>query len=272
MTIRFKPLFSLEVLHDYYAGVCTDVGWVVPQATAGVLRGARMLAKAIDGALHVVYRADQAGAPELRASGKTLRFGLVIRDPSFANITEGFDPASGALYYRNTSAATALDDPPTRVVLRELDPELSRDGAFAIVDIAIADALYASAARYQIRFAARLDTVRYYVVTTGFSNGDVDQLAVQESAPSPGGPGAVAFDKVPPAQLTPDEKSRADVLAGDGARVLLFRSAAAVARRSTSARPIQLLRNTEPLIERLPQPGKDRGTADLIVHLSKSKP
>lgn len=270
MITRFKTLYSLEVRHDYYGGACPDVGFVVPQDTAGLMRGAGMVAKGRDGAFHVLYRADEGGAPVSPAGGKTVRIGLLVRDPYFANITEGFAPASGALHYRNKLAATALDDPPATVVLRDMDPELWRDGAFAVVEIKIAPAFYASAPSYQIHFKARVDTLRYYVVVKGFSNGDVDQLAVQEQ--TPGQPGEVMFEKVPPAQLTPDEKSRADILTTDGAKVLLFKSATIVARRERSAKQIQLMRNTEPLIERLPYPGKDRGTSDLIVHVSKSKP
>jgi hypothetical protein len=272
MTTRLQTLFSLEVGHDYYRGPCPDIGFLVPENAARLLRDAGMMAKTASGAIVVRYLASEAGAPVRSATGKTLRIGLVVRDPSFANITEGFDPGSGALYYRNARAAGALDDPPAKVALRDLDRELWRRGAFGVVDVAIAAALYASPASYRIRFQARADTLRYYVVVKGFSNGDVDQLAVQEQAPnSPGRPDEVRFEKVPPAQLTADERSRTEILGSDGAKVLLFRSATSVARRERSARQIQLMRNTEPVIERLPQPGKDRGTADLIVHLSKSK-
>jgi hypothetical protein len=282
---RFNSLFSLEVWHEYYGGVCPDIEFSVPRTAAGIVRGTGLLAKAVEGTLHVLYPTNEGGPPAgsgagaigaagaAGAAGKTVRIGLLVRDPYFANITEGFDPASGALHYQNKTLPTALDDPPTRVVLRDMDPALWREGAFAVVDIAIAPGFPASAPRYQIRLKARGDSVRYYVVVKGFSNGDVDQLAVQEQASgSPGQPDEVKFYKVPPAQLSADEKSRMDILATDGARVLLFRSATAVARRERSTKQIQLMRNTEAVIERLPQPGKDRGTADLIVQLSKSKP
>jgi hypothetical protein len=240
---------------------------------AELLRGAGMVTKSIGGAFHVLYRTGDAGGPVVSAAGKTVRIGLVVRDPCFANITEGFDPASGALHYQNRTAATALDDPPSKVVLRDVDPELWREGALAVIDVRIDPALYASAASYQIDFKARTDTLRYYVVVKGFSNGDVDQLAVRDqTSGSSGGPDEVMFEKVAPAQLSADESARSNVLATDGAKVLLFRSVAAVARRERSGKQIQLMRNTEPLVEWLPQPGKDRGTADLIVQLSKSKP
>jgi len=272
MMTRFKQLFSLEVWHDYYGGVCPDVGFVIPDQVASTLRGAGMFAKVVGGTLYVVFRSDDTGAPIQPVAGKTLRFGLVVRDPYFANITDGFDLSSGALHYRNSHVATALDDPPARVALRDVDPALWRDGALGVVDIVIDPGFYTSTAGFQVRFKARLDTWRYYVVVKGFSNGDVDQLAVQPQTSGAPAPGDVTFEKVAPAQLTAEEKSRSDLLATDGARVLLFRSLTGIPRAETGAKQIQLMRNTEAVIERLPQPGKRRGTADLIVQLSKSKP
>lgn len=272
MMTRFKQLFSLEVLHDFYGGVCPDVGFIIPDDVAATLRGAGMFAKFVGGTLCVVFRSDDAGGPVQPVAGKTLRFGLVVRDPYFANITEGFDPSSGALRYRNSQVATALDDPPARVALRDVAPALWRDGALGLIDITIDPGFYTRAASFQIRFRARSDTWRYYVVVKGFSNGDVDQLAVQPQTSGAPAPGDVSFEKVAPAQLTAEEKSRSDVLATDGAKVLLFRSVTGIPRRETGAKQMQLMRNTEAVIERLPQPGKRRGTADLIVQLSKSKP
>lgn len=272
MMTRFKQLFSLEVLHDFYGGVCPDVGFIIPDDVAATLRGAGMFAKLVGGTLCVVFRSDDAGGPVQPVAGKTLRFGLVVRDPYFANITDGFDPSSGALRYRNSQVATALDDPPARVALRDVAPALWRDGALGLIDITIDPGFYTRAASFQIRFRARSDTWRYYVVVKGFSNGDVDQLAVQPQTSGAPAPGDVSFEKVAPAQLTAEEKSRSDVLATDGAKVLLFRSVTGIPRRETGAKQMQLMRNTEAVIERLPQPGKRRGTADLIVQLSKSKP
>jgi hypothetical protein len=267
----FRPLFSLEIQHDYYGRACPDVGFLVPDDAASLVRGGRMLIRRLEGALQVLYMADEAGRPQISAAGRTLRIGLVVRDAQFANITEGFNPAGGALHYRNTGVATALDDPPGTIVLRDASPQLWKDGAFGVVDVAITPDLYTAAPTYRIHFKARIDTFRYYVVVRGFPV-DLDQLAIRDASGSPALPDKVRFAKVPAAELTADEQARANLLATDGAKVLLFRSVAPVARRERSTGHIQLVRNTEPLIERLPQPGKDRASADLIVHLSKSKP
>lgn len=285
-TTRFKTLFSLEVRHDYYGGTCGDVGFVVPQDMASLMRGAGLQAKTVDGVLHVFYRAVDAGPPVRSAAGRSVRLGLRVQSPSFANITEGFDPGAGALYYRNGAAPDALDAP-TRVMLAKeapadgvpsgalatyVDPELWREGVFGVVELDVAPGFYESAPSFTVPFQARLETLRYYVVTKGFSNGDVDLLAVRDQGfGEPGHPDEVQFEKVLPEQFTEDEKSRAALLGRDGARVLLFRSLSVVTRRQRGRKRIQLMRSSEPLIENLPQPGSDRGTADLVVHLSKSK-
>jgi hypothetical protein len=269
MTTRLKTLFSLEVRHDYCGGACGEVGFVVPLDVAQFMRGAGLVARSIDGALHVFYGAAGDGAPARSAAGRTVRIGLRVQSPSFANITEGFDPGAGVLHYRNGAAADALDAP-SRVT--DVDPERLREGVFGWVEIAIAPSFYDRAPRFTVSFQARLDTLRYYVVAKGFSSGDVDQLTVRdEGFGEPGHPDEVRFEKVLPEQLTADEKSRTELLGRDGARVLLFRSLSAVTRRQSGRKRIQLMRNSEPLIENLPQPGRNRGTADLVVLLSKSK-
>jgi hypothetical protein len=251
------------------------------------MRGTGLVAKRIHGALHVFYRATGTGtgARVRSAAGVTVRLGLRVLNPSFANVTAGFDPGAGALYYRNGAAAGALDAP-VRVTLvgqapagdthegttAYVDPELWREGVFGVVEIAIAPAFYESAPSFTVAFQARLEPLRYYVVTRGFSTGDVDQLSVRDQGfGEPGQPGEVEFEKVPPEQLSADEKARAELLGRDGARVLLFRSRSPITRKQGGRKRIQLMRNSEPLIENLPQPGRDRGTAELVVQLSKSK-
>lgn len=268
MMTRFKTLLALEVAHDYYGGVCGDVGFVVPDETARLLRGAGLWAKSVEGALRVFYRADDGGTPVTTASGKTLRFGLVARSPQLASVTEGFDPSAGALQYKNVAAPAALDDPATRAPLT--DSELRREGAFGVADLRIDASFYTTPPTFRATLRARLETQRYYVVVRGFSNGEVDLLSVKDNGFGEPDRPEVKFAKVPPADQTADEKARVDLLGADGGRVLLFRSIAAVARRQPGRKRIQLLRNADPLIEHLPQPGRDRGTADLIIHLSKS--
>jgi hypothetical protein len=154
--------------------------------------------------------------------------------------------------------------------LHYLDPELLPESVFGIVEIEIAAAFYTSAPTFTVTFEARRETLRYYVVAKGLSNGDLGLLQVQDNGAGAPGRERVEFVKVAPEQFTEDERSRSQLLESDGAKVVLFRSTATVPRRKSARKRIQLMRNTETLIEHLPQAGESRGAADLIVYLSKS--
>ncbi|WP_437316185.1 hypothetical protein [Sorangium sp. So ce385] len=337
MMIQLKTLLSLAVSHDYYGGVCKDVRFVIPEDVSRSMRGALLLVKIVEGVLHVLYRADEDGAPIVSAAGTTLRIGLSVQDPRFANITEGFAPADGVLHYRNATAPGKLDAPakvalagsslsralsaparPVTVTLRDasgralraetittqndrsavsfdltgvtpgacgleeiypggvsrtsahyVDPELRREAAFGVIELRIDSGFYAAAPAFEVSFRARRETLKYYLVARGFTNGDVDHLSVQDNGFMDQGRPEVRFVKVPPSEFTPAEIS-ADLLGGRDAKVLLFKSESPVARQENGRKKIQLMRNSEVMIEHLPQPGADRATTDLIVHLSKS--
>ena len=269
MSILFKPLFTLAVTHAYYGGPCRDVGFVLPPDTVRSLAGGRMLAKPLDGRLHVLFEAGEGGAPLVSAAGRVLRVGLKLLDPSFPNFTApAVDPAAGTAFYSNA------DDPlhlgaPVPVVLTDLAPDLAREGVFGVVEVRIAAGLYEAPAAFEIAFAARQETLRYYLVAERYSAADIDQLTVSDTGFGEEGRPEVQFTKVPAAAFTPAEIPPALLGGAADATVVLFRSQAPVARRQRGRRKIQLNRNGEVLIEHLPQPGAERATADLIVHLSK---
>jgi hypothetical protein len=149
-----------------------------------------------------------------------------------------------------------------------LHPELAQGGVLGIVEVRIAAGFYAAPAAFEIAFAARQETLKYYLVAKGYGGAELEQLAVIDAGFTDEARPQVAFDRVPGAELTADDLPPA--LLGNPAEVVLFRSAAPVARRERGRRKIQLKRNGDVLIEHLPQPGAERAAADLIVHLSKS--
>jgi hypothetical protein len=104
MNLRFLPLFTLGVAHGYYTGVCRDLAVVVPGATARLLRGGRLLAREVEGVLHVMYEAGDGDDPIVPFGGVTLRFGLQLLNPHFGNFTE-LPPGFPALRPRFTNAA-----------------------------------------------------------------------------------------------------------------------------------------------------------------------
>ncbi|MFP5285728.1 MAG: hypothetical protein ACLGI9_08320, partial [Thermoanaerobaculia bacterium] len=112
MTIRFKTLFTLAVTHTYYGGVCRDLGFVLPPGAEPLLRGGRLIAKVLDGRLHVLFEAAEDSTPVALMAGRTLRIGLKQLNPHFPNFTVlPVDPAAGVALYTNTADPDALGAP-----------------------------------------------------------------------------------------------------------------------------------------------------------------
>jgi hypothetical protein len=268
MSTRLQTLFTLAVTHAYYGGPCPDLGFVLPPASERLLAGGRMLAKTSDGRLYVLFEADEGGAPLVSAAGRSLRIGLKLLSSSFFNFTAPvLDPAAGTPLYDNAGDPFHLGAP-RAVVLKDVDPELAKEGVFGVVEVRIADGFYTARAAFEIAFAARQETLRYYLVVSRYSDAELAQLTVSDAGFGEEGRPEIKFTKVPAAGFTPAEIPPA-LLDGGGATVMLFRSQAPVERRRRGRRKIQLNRNGEVLIEHLPQPGAERPSADLIVHLSK---
>lgn len=265
MKIQFKTLFTLAVTHAWYGGICRDLGLVLPGDTERLLRGGRLITKSLDGRLHVLYEADESGAPLVSAAGRNLRIGLKLLNPLFPHFTAAvIDPSAGTPLYSNVADPARLDAP----IAAAPDPELAREGIFALVEVKIAAGLYAAPAAFEIAFDAREEILRYYLVVKRYSATELDQLTVSDAGFTEEGRPEIRFTRVPAAEITPSEIPPA-LLADGEATVVLFRSQAPVERRQRGRRKIQLSRNGEVLIEHLPQPGAERATADLIVHLSK---
>lgn len=114
MNILFRPLFTLAVAHSYYAERCRDFRFVIPEGTAAELRRGRLMARELDGALHVLYEAHaESKEPRVKVPGARLRFGLRLGNPYFSNFT-AVDPEFPRLKPRFTNAAdpTALAPAP----------------------------------------------------------------------------------------------------------------------------------------------------------------
>lgn len=147
-------------------------------------------------------------------------------------------------------------------------PELTAAGAFGVAELVIDAGFYDAPAELTVAFAAREDSLKYYVVGTKYTDADVNALSVKDAGFTEEQRPEVKFTKVPPSAF-----SAADLppglLAGGAAKLALFRSEDPVPRRDGGRRKIQLLKNSDLLIANLPQPGDDRASADLIIHLAK---
>jgi hypothetical protein len=138
-----------------------------------------------------------------------------------------------------------------------------------VVELAVANAFYTSPPAFEIAFAARSDTLRYYLVVTNYSDFDFDRLRVVDNGWIEEQRPKIEFTRVFAGAFGPDELPTS-VLGGDaGARFVLFRSNALVSRRERARRKIQLFRHTDILVEHLPQPRAERADANLIIHVAR---
>ncbi len=265
--IEFAPLFTLEVTHTYYGGRSPDFEFTTPSATQRVLAGGRLLAKTRQAMLTVLHEKDA-----VQIAGRTLQFGLKLVNPYFSNFSVlPFAPGEGLALYANGGADPAVLQAPVALLLDPAnaeDAELLREGLFGVVEIDIDPAFYDAPPAFQIAFAARAETLKYYVVARGYTPAQFGQLDVTDVNPDaePGRP--IAFERVAASAFGGGDLPAA-LLGGAGASVALFRSAAPVPRRQKPRKRIQLARNTEVLVAQLPQPGPAAASADLVIHLSK---
>ena len=216
-------------------------------------------------------------------------FGHRLQDAA-RPVTVAIRRAAGATLRTETVTATdnraavSLDlrgEAPGRLTLEELyptnvrktaayylDAELREQGVLGVAEVRIDAGFYAAAADLTLAFDAKQDTLKYYLVARNYSNAEFAQLVVKDAGFAEESRPEIKFTKVAAGAFTAAEIPAA-VLAGGDAKVVLFKSQTAVARRDGGRKKIQLNRNGDTLIKHLPHPGPDSATADLIVHVSK---
>ena len=163
--------------------------------------------------------------------------------------------------------------PITVTTTQYADAELSREALFGVIEIEVAAAFYTTPAAFTIAFDSPTETLNYYVVAANYSDTEFGQLGVAHSATLAGDAGVpvIAFTKIASSAFTAAELP-ISLLGGNAARVVLFRSSGPVKRRNGGYPGVQLVRNGDVIRSSLPQAAPDRPSADLVVHLSKSKP
>ncbi|GAA5167698.1 hypothetical protein [Viridibacterium curvum] len=112
MKIRFSPLTTISIAHDYYSEACRDIEFVPTESTRERLRAGRIIARMLEGRLHLLYEAEAPKKPVSDISGETLYFALRLQNTRFANITAPLlaDPRLTPLF-SNTVSPTTLDAP-----------------------------------------------------------------------------------------------------------------------------------------------------------------
>lgn len=337
MMIRFEPLLTLQVSHAYYADPSADLAFMLPSESRVFAGRGRLIARKVGAALRVLFEANDTGAPIVSLEGQTLRIGLKLVNPAFANFTDPApEPAPAIAHYRNATTPDQLDPPVTRTLVGQvfahalkdaarpvtitlksaagatvqtetvtaahdrrtvsfdltgvpsgaysleeaypgpavqstpyyLDPELQQEGVLGVVDVEIRSAFYSTAPGLQISFNARQETWKYYVVVSNYTVPEFNQLGVFDRSFTEEGRPEIKFTKVAAAAFTSAELPTT-LLGASNAKIVLFTSESAVARRQRARKRIQLERNGQVLIESLPQPGALKTDANLIIHLSK---
>lgn len=122
----YAPLITIELAHAYYREACRDLDFVVPRATAQLMRDNAMTAKVRDGRLYVYWSHNKAHA----TGACPLRFGLRLLNPQFSNFTRlEYDPRLEIPLYRNLGDPNRLDPlEPVRLIGRCLSHEAIETG------------------------------------------------------------------------------------------------------------------------------------------------
>lgn len=150
-----------------------------------------------------------------------------------------------------------------------LHPELAGQHPWGMLEVTIASAFYADPPLFTVALNPRREQLKYYVVARNYSGSEFGQLNVNDAGAGEQGRPPLVFDRVEAADFADDDLPP-EVIGDAGTRVVLFQSQGEADRRAGGYRKLQLRRNTEVLVQHLPQAGSDRAQARFIVHLAKS--
>ncbi|QSQ13858.1 hypothetical protein [Myxococcus landrumensis] len=215
---------------------------------------------------HALTDAERPVTVSVRdAAGNTLRTQTVTAEDDRATVSfdlTGLPP--GALTLRETSGLETVE------TACYLDPELQQEGAFAVLELRIDPGFYTTPPAFTVAYAARQETLKYYLVADNYTQAEAQLLSVTDTGFTEDGRPQLVFTRVSSQDFTPADLP-AGLLGGGNAQVVLFKSQALVPRRQQARRKVQLVRTStgDVLIDHLPQPGADSPHADLIIHVLK---
>lgn len=108
MSIQFKTLFSVKLLHEYYGDVFDDLTLVVPTEAARVLKNGKILVRKLGGVYHFFCEYQENNTPLINLSNQSIQLALKLSNPYFFNFTDIAHNKSVPLY-SNVSLASSLD-------------------------------------------------------------------------------------------------------------------------------------------------------------------
>lgn len=141
-------------------------------------------------------------------------------------------------------------------------------GAWGVLDLTVAPGHVPAGHTFILGFAARTDTLRYYVVARRFGEAEFNQLSVQDSGFAADARPPIVFNRVDTGSFNASHLAPALLDPSGLARIALFEAQSSVPRRVRGPTGLELHRNGDVLIGGLPQPGAERNDAQFVVHLS----
>ncbi|MFZ2266861.1 MAG: hypothetical protein WAV95_04705 [Azonexus sp.] len=157
-----------------------------------------------------------------------------------------------------------------------LHPELAGQALWGILALRIDSSFYSADPDIHrphpvltVNLEARSELLEYYVVARNYGKSEFASLKIHDAGADEQGRSPLVFGKFA-SKAFPADGLPSELFVDDSTQVVLFRSPSDVDRRAGGYRKLQLLRNSEVLIQHLPQAGSDRAQARFIVHLAKS--
>lgn len=197
---------------------------------------------------------------------QSLATGIITADQNATDVP--FDLTgkdAGAYTVEETYSSSSR---PVRVFLPYyLDTELLQLGVFGVIEIDIKSTFYRSTPAFNVRFNAKGETLKYYVIAKNYTDVEFNRLSVTDVVPIAGGR-PLLFSKLASTAFTANEISPALLLGNGGGKLVLFQSQGVV-RQEKARKNIQLSNNGNVLVTHLPQPSTNRPNSDLIIHVSK---
>lgn len=203
------------------------------------------------------------------AWARTVRTEIVTEEQGSSTISidlAGID--AGPVTVRETNAAGA-----PRETHYLLHPEWLPASLIGVVEVAIDASFYTGAAppAFEVSFAARSETLNYYVVALNHSDADLERMVVSDVGFADDGRPKIEFTRMEAGAFGPEQLPISALGVDPSARHLLFTSRTPVTRQEIARRRIQLARNGAVVIEHLPQPSAARADANFIIHVTKAR-
>ena len=148
--MRVAPLFTLNITHEYFDGVCPDVEVVLAKESLRVAREGRLMLRRSAGTLAVLFEQTLDADAVMSITGETVRLAIQVANPLARRVAESQPFVNRRpVHFHNRRSFGRLDiDPHAYRVPAE------RIGVIATVDIVIASDFYRDPPELSIKLGA----------------------------------------------------------------------------------------------------------------------